>query len=58
MMTVTEGVAYECKNTKVDVLLLSAGSTITPTWLKNKPSNPKEVAAAMYPEDVVAEEFE
>lgn len=58
MMTVTEGVAYECNHTNVDVLLLSAGSTITPTWLKNKPSDPNEVAAAMYPEEVVKDGFE
>ncbi|GAA0071061.1 SDR family oxidoreductase [Clostridium sardiniense] len=58
MMTVTEGVAYECANTNVDVMLLSAGSTITPTWLKNKPSDPKAVAAAMYPEDVIKDGFE
>lgn len=58
MMTLTEGVAYECKDTNVDVLLLSAGSTITPTWLKNKPSDPKVVEAAMYPKDVVKDGFE
>lgn len=58
MMTLTEGVAYELKNTNVDVLLLTAGSTITPTWLKNKPSDPKEVAAAMYPEEVAKEGFD
>lgn len=58
MMLVTEGVAYECKNTNVDVLLLTAGSTITPTWLKNKPADPKAVAAAMYPEDVVKDGFD
>lgn len=57
MMTVTEGVAYECKDTNVDVMLLTAGSTITPTWLKNKPSDPKAVAAAMYPEDVIKDGF-
>ena len=58
MMLVTEGVAYECKNTNVDVLLLTAGATITPTWLKNKPADPKAVAAAMYPEDVVKDGFD
>lgn len=58
MMAVTEGVAFECKNTSVDVLCLSAGSTITPTWLQNKPSDPKEVAAAMYPEEVIKEGFD
>lgn len=55
MMTLTEGVAYECKNTNVDVLLMVAGSTITPTWLKNKPGDEDAVAAAMYPEDVARE---
>lgn len=58
MMALTEGVAYECKNTKVDVLLLTAGSTITPTWLKNKPADEETVAAAMYPEDVAKEGLE
>lgn len=55
MMALTEGVAYECKNTNVDVLLMTAGSTITPTWLKNKPADEDSVAAAMYPEDVAKE---
>ena len=58
MMALTEGVAYECKNTNVDVLLLTAGSTITPTWLKNKPADEDAVAAAMYPEDVSREGFD
>ena len=55
MMTLTEGVAYECRKTNVDVLLMVAGSTITPTWLKNKPANEDSVKAAMYPEDVAKE---
>lgn len=55
MMALTEGVAYECKNTNVDVLLMVAGSTITPTWLQNKPADEDAVAAAMYPEDVARE---
>lgn len=55
MMALTEGVAYELKYTNVDVLLMTAGSTITPTWLQNKPSDPDAVAAAMYPEDVAKE---
>ncbi|MGL5245756.1 MAG: 7beta-hydroxysteroid dehydrogenase [Sarcina sp.] len=55
MMALTEGVAYECKNTNVDVLLMVAGSTITPTWLNNKPADEDVVAAAMYPEDVAKE---
>lgn len=55
MMTLTEGVAYECKDTNVDVLLMVAGSTITPTWLQNKPADEDAVAAAMYPEDVAKE---
>lgn len=54
MMALTEGVAYECKKTNVDVLLMVAGSTITPTWLKNKPAD-KDAVAAMYPEDVAKE---
>lgn len=58
MMALTEGVSYECKNTNVDVLLLTAGSTITPTWLKNKPADEDAVAAAMYPEDVAKEGFD
>lgn len=54
-MALTEGVAYECQNTNVDVLLMVAGSTITPTWLKNKPADEDTCAAAMYPEDVAKE---
>lgn len=55
MMALTEGVAYECKNTNVDVLLMVAGSTITPTWLQNKPADEDTCAAAMYPEEVAKE---
>lgn len=55
MMMLTEGVAYEAAATKVDVMLMTIGSTVTPTWLKDKPSNPEEVAAAMHPEDVMKE---
>lgn len=55
MMTLTEGVAYEAAKTKVDVMLMTIGSTITPTWLKDKPSNPEEVAAALHPEAVMKE---
>ena len=58
ILKVTEAVAYECKNTGVDVEVVTAGSTITPTWLKNQPGGPEGEAArkaAMLPEEVVAE---
>ncbi|NLX93097.1 MAG: SDR family NAD(P)-dependent oxidoreductase, partial [Clostridiales bacterium] len=61
ILKMTEAVAYECAKTNVDVLALTAGSTVTPTWLKNMPGGPdgeKARKAAMLPEDVIAEAVE
>jgi len=61
ILKMTEAVAYECAKTNVDVLVITAGSTITPTWLKNQPGGPAGEAArkkAMLPEDVIAEAVE
>lgn len=61
ILKMTEAVAYECAKTNVDVLALTAGSTVTPTWLKNMPGGPdgeKARKAAMLPEDVIAEAIE
>lgn len=61
ILKLTEAVAYECRNTGVDVEVITAGSTVTPSWLKNQPGGPAGDAArkaAMLPEDVVKEAFE
>lgn len=58
ILKMTEAIAYECAKTNVDVLVITAGSTVTPTWLKNQPGGPdgeKARKAAMLPEEVVAE---
>lgn len=55
MMNLTESVAVEAEQAGIDVLLLTAGSTVTPTWLKNKPSDHLEVKAAMQPREVIKE---
>lgn len=51
----TEGIAYELKNTKVDVIVIIAGSTATPDSLKNKPGGAAENNEFMTPEAVVEE---
>lgn len=61
ILKMTEAIAYECAKTNVDVLVITAGSTITPTWLKNQPGGPAGEEArkkAMLPEDVIAEAVE
>lgn len=58
IMKMTEAAAYECRKVGVDVVVATAGSTVTPTWLKNQPGGPEGEAArknAMMPEEVVAE---
>lgn len=61
ILKITEAAAYECSKTNVDILALTAGSTITPTWLKNQPGGPAGEEArkkAMLPDDVIAEAVE
>lgn len=58
MMNLTESVAVEAEQAGIDVLLLTAGSTITPTWIKNKPDDRQEAKAAMQPRDVMKEGLE
>lgn len=55
MQIVTESLAYEFKDTNVDVIVITAGSTKTPTWLKNQPKGEAEKTNnnAMWPEEVV-----
>ena len=61
ILKMTEAVAYECAKTNVDVEVITAGSTVTPTWLKNMPGGPdgeRARAAAMMPEEVIGEALE
>lgn len=60
ILKLTEAVAYEAKNTNVDVMVATLGSTITPSWLKNQPGGEEgeaAVKAAMTPEDTIEEIF-
>ena len=55
MQIVTESLGYEFKDTNVDVIVITAGSTKTPTWLQNQPKGEaaKNNDNAMFPEEVV-----
>ena len=57
----TEAVAYEFAKTNVDVEVVTAGSTLTPSYLKNLPGGPageKARSNAMKPEEVAKIAFE
>ncbi len=58
---ITEAVAYESRETGVDVMVATLGSTITPSWLKNQPGGEEganAIKAAMTPEDTLDEIFD
>lgn len=61
ILKMTEAVAYESEKTNVDVLVVTAGSTRTPSFLRNLPGGPDGHIAlenAMEPSDVVKEAFD
>lgn len=37
----TEGVAYECRNDNIDVMVATLGQTLTPSYLSNLPEGPE-----------------
>lgn len=60
ILKLTEAVAYETKNTNVDVMVVTLGTTITPSLLSNLPQGPEGEAVmkrAMTPEACVEESF-
>lgn len=61
ILKMTEAVAYEFAKTNVDVEVVTAGSTLTPSYLKNLPGGPageKARSNAMKPEEVAKIAFE
>ena len=61
ILKLTEAVAYEASKTNVDVEVITLGTTITPSLLKNIPGGPAGEAvmkAALTPEACVEEAFE
>lgn len=60
ILKLTEAVAYETENTNVDVMVVTLGTTITPSLLSNLPQGPEGEAVmkrAMTPEACVEESF-
>lgn len=60
ILKLTEAVAYEAKNTNVDVIAATLGSTVTPSWLANQPkgeAGKRSIEIAMTPEAVIEEIF-
>ena len=56
----TQAVAYEAAKTNVDVMSITLGSTLTPSFLSNLPGGKdgeKAIKSAMKPEDVINEAF-
>lgn len=61
ILKLTEAVAYEAKKTNVDVEVITLGTTITPSLLRNLPGGPAGEAvmkSALTPEACVEEAFE
>lgn len=61
ILKLTEAVAYEASKTNVDVEVITLGTTITPSLLKNLPGGPAGEAvmkSALTPEACVEEAFE
>src|SRR5699024_4853788 len=61
ILKLTQAVAHENKNTNVDVMVVTLGTTITPSLLNNLPHGPEGEAVmkrAMTPEACVKESFD
>lgn len=61
ILKMTEAVACECEDTNVDVEVITLGTTLTPSLLRNLPGGPageKVMKAAMKPEEVADEAFD
>lgn len=61
ILKLTEAVAYEAAKTNVDVMSITLGSTLTPSYLQNLPGGENGEQArknAMEPKDVIDEAFE
>ena len=61
ILKMTEAVACECENTGVDVEVITLGTTLTPSLLRNIPGGPQGEAVmkmALTPEECVDEAFD